>query len=145
MRPAAICLALSLPFLPSCGATPAPQPDLQGLTRSWIDAQQRRDSLGLDSLLAPEFTLTEGANAAPMPRDQYLAALLRPGLLDTLGIQQSSVVFLGDSAVVTSAMRCTVVHPGEASVTLHFTTTDFWARRNRRWQAVARVMVPRAD
>ena len=119
--------------------------DFSALERSWVSAQQRRDSVSLDSLLAPEFLLAEGVNGAPVPRDQYIAGVLHTAAEDTIRMEDLRVVHHGDSATAISRFVCTVPGEGRPTVTYKFRTTDLWVYRQRRWLAARRTMVVLTD
>ena len=138
-------IALLSPALSTCRGGAERHADFPAMERSWVSAQQRRDSVSLDSLLAPEFLLAEGVNGAPVPRDQYLAGVLHTTNEDTIRIQDLHVVHHGDSATVNSRFICTVVRDGQSTVTYEFRTTDLWVHRRGRWLAARRAMVVHPD
>ena len=115
--------------------------EFEALERSWIIAQQSRDSAALESLLAPEFHLIEGTEGAPLPRGQYLAAVLHTATQDTIDIHDLRTAYHGDSATVSSRFSCMVVRAGVPTAYYEFKTTDLWVHRDGRWLAASRAMV----
>jgi len=138
-------ITLLSPALSTCRGGSERHADFPALEHSWVSAQQRRDSVSLDSLLAPEFLLIEGPNGAPVPRDQYIAAVLHTAAEDTIRIHDLRMVHHGDSATVMSRFICTVVRNGQPTVTYEFRTTDLWVHRKGRWLAARRDMAVRPD
>ncbi len=138
-------MVLLSPVLSSCRGGSERHADFPALERSWVNAQQRRDSVALDSLLAPEFLLTEGAHGTPLSRDQYIAAVLHTATEDAIRLQDLRAVHHGDSATVVSRFHCTVVRGGQPTVTFQFRTTDLWIHRKGRWLAASRTMVVAPD
>src|SRR5256714_2522094 len=79
------CLAAcSVPFLHKSDQSDADE--IVKLEYSWNKAIRSRDSLSLDRLLAPDFTLaSDGRTHGGVPRSVWLSATLRPITFDTLG------------------------------------------------------------
>src|SRR3954468_20992555 len=67
------------------------------LEHSWNKAIRTRDSVALDRLLAPDFTLAgDGKTHGAVRRSTWLSATMRPVAFDTLGSDNIKVSLRGD-------------------------------------------------
>jgi ketosteroid isomerase-like protein len=106
--------------------------------REWMDAVRVRDLRTLQSILAPEFTLTTGrAGAEVRARDEYLLITRDRYTIAEYTIEDADVLVYGKAAVV----QTRYVQKGEMDGqdrTAAYRMTDVWIWRGGHWQAVAR-------
>ncbi|TFG48618.1 MAG: nuclear transport factor 2 family protein [Gemmatimonadales bacterium] len=119
--------------------------EFEALEQRWTIAQQSRDSAALERLLTSDFHLIEGVDGVPLPRDEYIAAVLHTTAEDTIRIEKIRLALWKDSATVRSRFHCTVVQNGQITAAYEFRTTDRWIHRDGRWLAASRTMVVDAD
>jgi len=106
-----------------------------------MEAVRERDVETLESLLAPEFTLTTGRPGAEVrARDEYLEITRASYLIESFAFDELTVLAEDDAALVRSRYR-QVGRMGEEDRTQTFLMTDTWFRRDG-WQAVARHVSP---
>ncbi len=144
-RPGLAVLAMLSAVSMACNGDSLRRAEFEALEQRWTAAQQLQDSAALERLLAPEFHLIEGVDGVPLPRDQYIAALLHTSAEDTIRIEKLTLAHWEDSATVSSRFHCTVVVGGQVTTTYEFQTTDRWVRRDGRWLATSRTMLLTGD
>lgn len=122
----------------------APEEEFLRLEQEWTDALARSDSVVLERLLSPHFTLTGVGSTVDNPvvdRARYLRNSLRL-TWPRREIRIVDVHLLGDTAVVRCIWRGTEppafrtpVPEGEI---YEFLITDVWVRSDAKWQVLAR-------
>ena len=96
----------------------------------------------LETLLAPEFTLTTGRSQAPVrTREQYLAITRDEYEVDSWEFEEIVVQHYGRFAVARSRYRQSGRMGGEARDDVYL-MTDAFVKQSGRWRAVARHISP---
>jgi ketosteroid isomerase-like protein len=141
--PLALYLAgCSVPFLHKSDQSRADE--IVNLEYSWNKAIRTRDSLSLDRLLAPDFTLaSDGRTHGGVPRSIWLSATLRPIAFDTLGSDNIKVSVTGDTARATLHTFWRARVAGN-TMSASARVADLWVRRKGHWQIRSRQVIRRA-
>ena len=111
--------------------------ELIRLQNEWMDAWQRRDQDALESIIAPEFTLTSARSDRLVSREQWLDIALHRAAVEWYRYEDFHVTVFGDAAVVKSRATQKATVDG-ADWSESFLLTDVWVGRDGRWQVVAR-------
>ncbi len=106
------------------------------LETAWNHAEQAKDVVALDQLLAPELVYVD-YDGSFLNKQEFLAAVKSAGLspAQIVNEQQSAVVF-GDCAVVTGIYREKGTSNGKP-YTRRGRFTDTWVKSNNTWRCVA--------
>ena len=112
--------------------------EIEELLRRWANAVAEREMAFLETLLAPEFTLTTGRPAAPVrTREQYLAVTRNEYEVDSWQFDEIVVQHYGRFAVARS--RYTQAgRMGTETRNGAYLMTDAFVKQKGRWRAVAR-------
>ena len=105
----------------------------QQLAAAWV----HRDRAFIDALLAPDWSVTDGAGQV-LTKQQVLRETFESTdrQIDTMIVDEVKVRVFGDSAVATGRTRASGRYRGTpVSVVLRF--TDVFIHANGRWQVVA--------
>jgi ketosteroid isomerase-like protein len=111
------------------------------LEYSWNKAIRARDSVALDRLLAPDFTLgADGRSHRSVPRAIWISATLRPVAFDTLGSDNIAVAIRGDTAraELRTFWRARVAG---TSMSAASRVADVWVRHGDRWRVRSRRVI----
>lgn len=152
------CVALVLLVVGSAGAcqhsrgTPSPRvantgssvaDSVRSLEAAWAEAIRGRDSVALDRLVAPDFTVASAAEPTrpPLPRAVWMANTLTRLRVDSIRVSPAVVTVQGDTAMATLHL----VWSGQFMTAPPFrdssALTDTWVRRTGRgWQVRRRVL-----
>jgi ketosteroid isomerase-like protein len=134
--------ACSVPFLHK--SVQSSSDEIVKLEYSWNKAIRTRDSLSLDRLLAPDFTLAaDGRTHGGVPRSVWLSATLRPIAFDTLGSDNIKVSVTGDSARATLRTFWRAKVAGN-TMSASARVADLWVKRKGHWQVRSRQVLRRA-
>jgi ribonuclease HI len=119
-----------------------PEAEIEGLLRRWATAVADREMAFLESLLAPEFTLTTGRPGAEVrSREQYLAITRDEYEVESWDFEEIVVQHYTRFAVVRSRYTQTGRMGTEARDTTYL-MTDAFVKQSGRWRAVARHITP---
>jgi ketosteroid isomerase-like protein len=117
---------------------PLLEQELVKLENEWARAWQLPDQEALEALLADDFTLTtERSKGEIANKRQYIDATLKLVRGESYSFARLSVRIYGDTAVVNAWLQQTATFAGR-DWSGDFLLTDVWAKRDGRWQAVAR-------
>jgi len=124
----------------------APEPvgedEIDALLRRWAEAVEKREMAFLETLLAPEFTLTTGRPQSPVrTREEYLAVTRDEYEVDSWQFDDIVVQNYGRFAVVRSRYTQTG-RLGTESRDGSYLMTDALVKQSGRWRAVARHITP---
>jgi ketosteroid isomerase-like protein len=116
----------------------ADRAELARLDQEWMSAMQARDMDRLEELVADGFRFTAvHLNPEPMTRAQWMGAAREGYTILSFAYESMDVDLFGDTGVIHA--RYSQVANFEATNLSHvFELTDVWARREGRWQVVAR-------
>jgi len=120
---------------PSAQGASAEQMLLQ-LERDWEQAGAKNDQAALDRILAPEFVGTDSDGVLLTKAQQDSARKAGTRRATTFTQEDYKVHVFGDAAVVTGRSTLVGVRDGKP-INERSRWTDFFVRRNGRWQAVA--------
>lgn len=121
---------------------PAEEEDLADLLRRWAHAVEHREMAFLETLLAPEFTLTTGRPGAEIrTREQYLAITRDDYEVDSWDFEDIVVQDYKRFAVVRSRYRQTG-RMADQQRDGTYLMTDAFVKQSGRWRAVARHISP---
>ena len=121
-----------------------PEAELEDLLRRWAHAVEHREMAFLESLLAPEFTLTTGRPGAEVrTREQYLAVTRDDYEVDDWSFDEIVVQHYTRFAVVRSRYRQRG-RMGEEGRDDVYLMTDAYVKQAGRWRAVVRHITPLA-
>jgi hypothetical protein len=141
-----LLLMLTISLVQSEGiGSPLPSgqpPELEQLSKEWMDAMLRHDKPKLEELLASEYVLRNWDGSAPeTPRAAWLDNLFKHLKIDRWEQSAISARVYGDVGVVTSLYSWAGTFHGKPFDSKGF-LTDVWLRRNQRWQVVSRTSGP---
>ena len=121
-----------------------PEHEIEEVVRRWAAAVADKEMAFLESLLAPEFTLTTGRPGAEVrTREQYLAVTRDEYEIDSWAFDQIVVQHYGRFAVARSRYTQTG-HMGAAERDGAYLITDAFVKKAGRWRAVTRHITPLA-
>ena len=121
-----------------------PEGEIEELLRSWARAVAEREMAFLETLLAPEFTLTTGrAGAEVRTREQYLAITREEYEVDSWNFDDVVVQHYKRFAVARSRYTQTGSMGAETRDGTYL-MTDAFVKQAGRWRAVARHITPLA-
>jgi uncharacterized protein (TIGR02246 family) len=121
--------------MPGTTADGAEEQALMQIERDWAAAMVKRDVAALDRILAKEWA--ENADGEVMTRAQGLAALKSGAFkLESVNLHDLSVHVFGDVAIATMAVDIKGTFMGKP-VPPSQRSTDFFVKRDGRWQAVS--------
>ena len=122
-----------------------PEAEIEDVLRRWAQAVGDREMAFLETLLAPEFTLTTGRPDAPVrTREQYLAITRDEYEVDSWEFDEITVQHYGRFAVARSRYTQTG-RMGNETRDGTYLITDAFVKQRGRWQAVARHITPLAQ
>jgi ketosteroid isomerase-like protein len=112
--------------------------DIEDLLRRWAQAVAEREMAFLETLLAPEFTLTTARPAAPVrTREQYLAVTRDEYEVSSWNFDEVTVQHYGRFAVARSRYTQTG-RMGDEKRDATYLMTDAFVKKAGRWRVVAR-------
>jgi ketosteroid isomerase-like protein len=112
--------------------------ELDRLEREWMSAMQARDMDRLEELVADGFRFTAiHLNPEPMTRVQWMGAAREGYTIVSFAYESLEVDVFGDTGVI-HARYSQVANYESTNLSNVFRLTDVWARRDGRWQVVAR-------
>jgi uncharacterized protein (TIGR02246 family) len=121
--------------MPGTTADGAEEQAVMQIERDWAAAMVKRDVAALDRILAKEWA--ENADGEVMTRAQALAVLKSGGFkLESVNLLDLSVHIFGDAAIATMAVDIKGTFMGKP-VPPSQRSTDFFVKRDGRWQAVS--------
>ena len=101
-------------------------------------AMQERDEETLERLVAPGFRFTAvHLNPDPMTREQWMGAARDGYTILSFAYEHMDIDVFGDTAVI-HARYSQIANYDAVNLSHGYRLTDIWARRNGRWQVVAR-------
>jgi ribonuclease HI len=116
--------------------------EIEALLHRWAEAVEKREMAFLETLLAPEFTLTTGRPNAPVrTREQYLAITRAEYEVDSWQIDDVVVQHYGRFAVARTRYTQTG-RMGTETRDGTYLITDAFVKQSGRWRAVARHTTP---
>jgi len=121
--------------MPGTTADGAEEKALMQIERDWVRAVAKSDVATLEPILATEWTVN--ADGQVTTRAQTLAAL-KTGVykVESATLRDLRAHVFGDAAIATSTVVMEGTYKG-ADVSASFRSTDFFVRRDGRWQAVS--------
>ena len=121
--------------VPGTTADGAEEQALMKIERDWAVAMVKRDVAALDHILTKEWA--ENADGEVMTRAQGLAALKSGAFkLESVNLHDLSVHVFGDVAIATMAVDIKGTFMGKP-VPPSQRSTDFFVKRDGRWQAIS--------
>jgi ketosteroid isomerase-like protein len=112
--------------------------ELARLEREWMAVMQSRDEQRLEELVAPEFLFTAlHIDPDPMSREAWMGAALGGYTIQSFYFDSMDIRVAGDTAVIHARYSQIAAYNGR-DLSSVFRLTDVWARRDGRWQVVAR-------
>jgi ketosteroid isomerase-like protein len=120
------------------GVSDADRAELLELSEAWMRAVQAHDAEALEQLVAPGFRFM-AIHLAPEPLDRewWMDAALTRYELVSFSFLDAEVVVHGDTAIVHSRYS-QIAYLDTNDLSHDFRLTDVWARRDGRWQVLAR-------
>jgi ketosteroid isomerase-like protein len=112
--------------------------DLARLEEEWMSAMQARDMDRLEELVADGFRfMAIHLYPEPMTREQWMGAAREGYTITSFAFENMQVEVFGDTGVIHSRYS-QVATFANTNLSNMFRLTDVWARREGRWQVVAR-------
>ncbi len=114
------------------------QIEIQQLTIEWNKAIINRDSLTLDKILSPEYSLNGMIN-----RSVWLNNTMNHITTDTLAIVgQLNITIYDQVAKTEGVFFWKAAFDGKPIVNGEFLITDIWTKQNGLWQVMLRMSLP---
>ena len=111
---------------------------LAQLQNDWMRGVQERDLDRLEEIVADGFRFTAiHLNPEPMTREQWMGAAREGYTIVSFAYESMEIDLFGDTGVVHSRYS-QVASYESTNLSNVFQLTDVWARRDGRWQVVAR-------
>lgn len=111
---------------------------IKRLQQEWMDAWVQQDRAKIETILAPDYTLTvSNMPSRPITREQWIGMLPRY-TAKCFEYRDMTVRTFGDVAVVSSIGRAIGAQVDGADRSFPFFLTDVWTKRDGRWQVSAR-------
>lgn len=111
---------------------------IKGLQQEWMDAWVQQDRAKIETILAPDYTLTVSSMPSrPITREQWIGMLPRY-TAKGFEYRDMRVRAFGDVAVVSSIGQAIGAQVDGADRSFPFFLTDVWTKRDGRWQVSAR-------
>jgi ketosteroid isomerase-like protein len=112
--------------------------ELAELEVEWMARMQARDMERLEELVAESFRFTAiHLNPEPMTREQWMGAAREGYTIVSFAFESMDIDLVGDTGVI-HARYSQVANFEATNLSNVFRLTDVWARRDGRWQVVAR-------
>jgi ketosteroid isomerase-like protein len=112
--------------------------ELARLEEEWMSAMQARDMDRLEELVADGFRfMAIHLSPEPMSREQWMGAAREGYTITSFAFENMQVEVFGDTGVIHSRYS-QVATFANTNLSNMFRLTDVWARRDGRWQVVAR-------
>jgi ketosteroid isomerase-like protein len=112
--------------------------ELAQLEEGWMRAMQERNEERLEELVAPGFRFTALHLAPePMSREQWMGAAMGGYTIVSFAYETMDIDVFGDTAVI-HARYSQIANYDAVNLSHVYRLTDIWARREGRWQVVAR-------
>ena len=112
--------------------------ELAKLEVEWMARMQARDMERLEQLVAEGFRFTAiHLNPEPMTREQWMGAAREGYTIVSFAFESMDIDLFGDTSVI-HARYSQVANFEATNLSNVFQLTDVWARREGRWQVVAR-------
>ena len=116
--------------------------EIEALLHRWAEAVEKREMAFLDTILAPEFTLTTGrAGAEVRTREEYLAITRDEYEVESWQFDEIVVQHYGRFAVARTRYTQTGLMVTKTRVGTYL-MTDAFVKQSGRWRAVARHITP---
>ena len=124
---------------------PVEEDEIEALLHRWAEAVEKREMAFLETLLAPEFTLTTGRPGAEVrTREQYLAITRDEYEVESWQFDDVVVQHYGRFAVARTRYTQTG-RMGTETRDGAYLMTDAFVKQSGRWRAVARHITPLAQ
>ena len=108
------------------------------LQHDWMAGVQHRDMDRLEELVADGFRFTAiHLNPEPMTREQWMGAAREGYTIVSFAYESMDIDVFGDTAVI-HARYSQIANYDAVNLSHVYWLTDIWARRDGRWQVVAR-------
>jgi ketosteroid isomerase-like protein len=112
--------------------------ELAELEEAWMQAMQERNEARLEELVAPGFRFTALHLAPePMTREQWMGAAMGGYTTVSFAYESMDIDVFGDTGVI-HARYSQIANYDAVNLSHVFRLTDIWARRDGKWQVVAR-------
>ena len=140
--PAVIAVAAAIAALLIWPRQSTREIEVAAVEQAWMTAIVDHDVAALDAILAPDYTLTDGAGRVTTKAQDLAAARTGRVHFDAYTSSDVEVRVTGDRAVVTGKSDLRGTNGGVAFAHA-ITFTDTFARIDGRWRAVAAQVAPR--
>jgi Domain of unknown function (DUF4440) len=122
----------------SQGAKDSAQNEILQLTNEWNKAVVTRDSLTLDKILAPEYSLNGSVN-----RSVWMNNTLHHFTTDSLEVLgKLIIVFYGQVAKSEGRFFWKASYDGKPRINGEYSVTDIWTKSNGHWRVILRMSLP---
>jgi hypothetical protein len=122
----------------SQGAKDSAQIEILQLTNEWNNAIVTRDSILLNKILGPEYSLNGSVS-----RDIWMNNTLHHLDTDTLKIVIPLVItFYGQAIKSEGTYFWKASYDGKPRINSNYVVTDIWIKRNGHWQVILRMSLP---
>ena len=119
----------------SQGAKDSAKIEIQQLTSDWNKAIINRDSMMLDKILAPEYSLNGSVN-----RSTWMNNTMHHIITDTLDVLgQLNITFYGQAAKSEGTFFWKATFDGKPRINGEYAVSDIWIKRNGHWQILLRM------
>jgi len=122
----------------SQGAKDSAQNEILQLTNEWNKAIINRDSLTLDKILAPEYSLNGSVN-----RSIWMNNTMNHFTTDSLAVLgKLNIVFYGQAVKSEGIFFWKASYDGKPGINGEYSVTDIWTKSNGRWRVILRMSLP---
>jgi hypothetical protein len=114
------------------------QSEITQLSNEWNNAIVNRDSLVLDKILGPEYSLNGSVS-----RTVWMNNTLHHIITDTLKIVSPlNIAFYGQAVKCEGTYFWKAAFDGKPRINAEYLVTDIWIKRNGQWQVILRLSRP---
>ena len=122
----------------SQGAKDSAQIEIRQLTDEWNNAIVNRDSILLNKILGPEYSLN-----GTVSRDNWMNNTLHHLDTDTLkNVTPLVITFYGLAIKSEGTYFWKASYDGKPRINSNYVVTDIWLKRNGHWQVILRMSLP---
>ena len=108
--------------------------EIMKLSKQWSEAIVNRDSVTLEKILSPEFTLN-----GSLPRNKWISNTLHNIVTDSLKVVGDQKITIYGGAAISEATWYWKASFGNQEINSEYWVNDIWKKDNGHWQVLIRM------